>query len=461
MRRIRTHALVGTVIAVALLTQGADRYVATWTPGEPPVEVGDLTCYDCNLVLISIDTLRPDHLGCYGYGRPTSPAIDEFCRSAVVFNNAIAPAPSTLPSHASLFTGLIPQHHGAKASTRTPLADEYLTLAELFSAIDFATAAFVDGGQMNPQWNLDQGFDLYNSQSSAAYLMNTFADRVDEAVDWLRTTSPDRYMLFLHTYEVHHPYTPSPEALAAVAPRRAGNMETEFSVQTLRRINNGRIELTGRRLRDIVTTYDAEIRSMDSGFASLLEGLRQRPDWDRTVVVLLSDHGEEFSEHERVGWHSHTLYDELLRVPLVIRLPGEALAGRRVDEMVRLIDVAPTIADLFDLPGIAYEGTSLLSLAAGHGRAVVPSTIAQRDRWQEQHPTALRTPRWKLYSGQLFDLLTDPAEQIDQAARHPTVVAALEAEIERLISAATPMPTDSIEIDDDLREQLRSLGYIQ
>lgn len=456
-------------LLLAGLAHGADRLplqrfehrdarLGTFTP-----------CPDCNLLFVSIDTLRPDHLGCYGYERPTSPTLDEFCRDALVFDNAFAHAPSTLPSHASMFTSWIPPHHGAKASGRKPLPTEALTLAEVLHATGWTTAAFTDSGQMSSRWQLDQGFEHYDQQSGNAYLMNSFSERVDEAVTWIEQQDGNRWFLMLHTYEVHHPYTPHENTLhllmrsdPLLARSDPATVTTPIPIRMLGRLNNGRDRLTVPLLRDIVLNYDAEIRSMDTGFAQLLAWLRESGQYERTVIVFTSDHGEEFSEHKRVGWHSHTLYDELLRVPLVIRFPDGQGAGQRTSVTARGIDLMPTVLEALAVPDPGtLQGSSLVGRVAAGAAGHDPVLIAERDRWQEKHPKAIRTRRWKLYANQLFDLLVDPAEKIDFAARYPVVVASLEARLESRLTSTPPMASEAIELDPALREQLRSLGYIQ
>ncbi len=162
-----------------------------------------------NLVVVSVDTLRADHLGCYGYPRPTSPEIDRFRRDAALFEQAIAQAPSTLPSHASLLTSLVPQRHGASWAARRALPEEVVTLPEVLRRHGYRTAAFTGGGQMHPSNGLAQGFDLYRVTGPLP-----LAETVAAALPWLDEHREGPFFLFLHTYETHHPYPPDPETLA-------------------------------------------------------------------------------------------------------------------------------------------------------------------------------------------------------------------------------------------------------
>ncbi len=451
---------------LAALLAGAD----TSPYSDRPPTSDEARCFDCNVVLISLDTLRRDHVGCFGYERPTTPNIDAFCEEAVVFDNAIAQAPSTLPSHASIFTSLIPPHHGASASGRRPLADELLTMAEILSLSGMATGAVTDGGQTAPSWGFAQGFDVYDGLTTNNYMTRRFSDGVGRATNWVSTLDGAPFFLFVHTYEVHHPYTPTANTLRLM--RRDANVpepdaevaeltKDGIEVATLRKINNDKIELTQPLYDEIVLQYDAEIRSMDNSFGVLIDYLKSSGRYERSLIIATADHGEEFADHDRIGWHSYTLYDELLRVPLAIKFPDSVGAGRRVQDLARGIDLLPTVVDVLgiDNPG-TFEGRSLLE-SAGDERPETLFTIAQRDRWQEKNPLAIRTLRWKLYDNKLFDLIVDPLELVDRSAEQPAIRQMLERNLQAALDTRAPLATESIELDEATLEQLRALGYIQ
>ncbi|MCP4203992.1 MAG: sulfatase [bacterium] len=409
-----------------------------------------------NLILISIDTLRSDHLGCYGYNRPTSPALDRLCEDSVVYSEAIAQAPSTLHSHASIFTSLIPHHHGASWGGRTRLADECLTLAEVAQEAGMATGAFTGGGQMDKIFGLDQGFDSYNQPGT-----RHFYGTVKLAEEWL-AERPDRpFFLFLHTYETHHPYEPQERFLEIFDDDYDGELPDVISVDMLKEINRKKRVLQEGDLQHIVNTYDAEIRSMDEALEHLIVFLRENSLYDDTMIVFTSDHGEEFGEHGRVGWHSHSLYDELLRVPLVIKFPNQHHAGARVSDQVSSIDIAPTVLSALGLPTPEdFQGRDIAPPAVGGeggGRAV----ISRIDRKLGKDIDSIRQPDWKLYRGQLFDLQADPEELWDTALNKPRILEQLRTELDSIVGSRDPCLGDQVVPTGATLDELKALGYLQ
>jgi arylsulfatase A-like enzyme len=436
MVRRRAHAAWGALV-LALVAATGSAGCARTAP-EPH-----------GVLLISIDTLRADRLGAYGHARPTSPAIDAWAREGLLFESVAAAAPSTLLSHASLFTATIPQRHGASHVRRLQPDRELATLAELLRAEGYRTAAFHDGAQLAPEFGLDRGFDLYRETLHPGG-ERRFEATVDEALRWIDAHGARPFFLFLHTYEVHHPYRPTAEAWAAVAP--AGLPRTTVEIAELEAINARRVALTAERNEAIQIAYDAGIRSVDRAFGRLRAGLERRGLWNRTLVALTSDHGEEFGEHGFTGWHSHTLYEELLRVPWIVGGPSVP-RGRRADP-VRSIDIAPT---LLELAGIAappsFEGLSRLRPAP---RTDAFSSVALGET-EPRRFAAIRIGRHKLADGRLFDLVADPGETIDLAARDPGLHRAL---TRRLASLDRARSGPAVELDRPTREQLRALGYL-
>jgi hypothetical protein len=438
-----------------------------------------------HVVVVSIDTLRHDHLGCYGYTPPVSPAIDAFAARSIVFDQAIAHAPSTLPSHASIFTSVIPEHHGAFVFRETGIATGTPTLARVLSSAGFTTAAFTGGGQMAPEYGLDDGFALYAVRPAE----ERFAETVEAALEWWDGATPDRVFLFLHSYEVHHPYTPDPRWLGELSAEYDGPLPDAISVQLLEDINAGRVQINRADLDHIVAAYDAEIRSMDTGWALLIDQLQRRGWLDESLIVFTSDHGEEFGEHGLVGWHSHTLYDELLRVPLIVRFPHGWSGGTRIPQQVRSIDIGPTVLAAIGAPTPqSFQGTNLLSFLGSVTPIPKLPAVSQQDTPRRLQLFSVRTetrklvPRrlhddspfehpglaWKIIRRAyelfrpfvLFNLEEDPGETVDLSARHAGEIERLTKVLDAAVSTAPTGVGRPVDIDDETTRRLRALGYV-
>ena len=438
------------------------------------------------VILISIDTLRADHLGCYGYSRPISPFIDRFRRDAVLFEQAIAQAPSTLPSHASMLSSLWPEDHGAFFMRKNALPDAVLTLPEALADHGYRTAGFNGGGQMAPEFGLGQGFELYEVVGAAAKT----AETVRRAEVWIDAHGEDPFFLFLHTYEIHHPYTPEPEALGELAPAYRGSLPNQISKDLILEINRGERNLEVGDLDYIIAAYDAEIRSMDAAIGQFFAFLRQRDLYDRSLIILTSDHGEEFGERGKVGWHSHTLFDELLRVPLLVKLPASRRGGGRVAAQVRGIDLPPTVLSLLGLPPQGtFDGFDLRHMIEDERFDPELPALSQQDTGVGVDHSSLRVAGWKLYPNRLYQMqrlgsgggrlrylrarlawglgqdrlyqmAQDPAERMNLAGREKAARQRLQELRERLkAERQAPSPTDA-EPNQETLERLEALGYL-
>jgi arylsulfatase A-like enzyme len=410
-----------------------------------------------NIILISIDTLRADHLGCYGYAQHTTPALDAFRREAVLFRTAIATAPSTLPSHASMFTALSPQHHGAAHARNIPLGDRFVTLTEVLRDAGYRTAAFVGGGQLSPEYGLKQGFESYDVVDDG-----TFEQIVARAVQFLQRSNDKPFFLFLHTYEVHHPYWPSPEDSARFASSDATILPSYIDIRLLSDINTRKMQIGPSDRAHIAGEYDAEIASMDRGFQALVTALKRLGIYDDSLIVFTSDHGEEQGEHGFVGWHSHTLYDELLHVPLLVHFPAAQHAGAEIGGVVSGVDVAPLILEATGNPRPAPFDRFSLATTLARGRPPAAPVLL----WRERSPAetveheGLRTADWKLIEGRLYDLRADPLEQRNVAASHPDVVNDLTAQMHALLRQYPRPNTQAIAPDEETAKKLKALGYL-
>jgi arylsulfatase A-like enzyme len=420
-----------------------------------------------NVLLISIDTLRADHLGCYGYPVPTTPNIDAYARErAVLFEAVVAAAPSTEPSHASIFTSLLPSHHGAFLSRRAPLSERFTTLAEIMKQRGYRTLSVNDGEQLDASLGFAQGFDEYvtlpglSQTARFEKTVRTAMRMLDDSADRSRP-----FFAFLHSYEVHHPYTPEKEDYAAIGHRYSGPLPDAIDKPLLARINRGEILLDDADRRHIIAAYDAEIHSMDRAFGFLLSQLERRDLSSCTIVVLTSDHGEEMGERGMMGWHSHALWNEQLLVPLIVGIPEGAFAGKRIRSEVRGIDILPTVLELTGTPPLAVaEGRSVMPLVRGEKDTERPA-VSQQDVPFSPPPTTLRVGPRKLYlrgkesAPLLFDLAADPGEKNDRYQGDEAAEVALKAQLDSILAARPEAQVAPLTGDADLFERLKMLGY--
>jgi len=410
-----------------------------------------------NVILISIDTLRADHVGAYGYQRETTPNVDEFASRAVLFSEAVAPAPQTLPSHASIFTSLIPSHHGGLANFRFKLSEDAVTMAEILQDHGYATISFNDGGVMSESFGFAQGFDLYDSTPRKS----EFSTRVTPAKEWLSQHQDRPFFLFLHTYEVHLPLAPGDSYLELFDSGYAGPLPDYLGGKALRGIRDGDIEINEAELEHIIDLYDATIRSMDDAFQDLIGFLRESGLYDDSLIIFTSDHGEEYGERGRIAVHGPTLFDEVLLVPLIIKFPGDLFASTVVDSQVRSIDILPTVLDVLRIKApTRFDGTSLMDLVGGGTDRHLPALSEARSGTL----ASLRDGAWKVIRGkrtaQLFDLQNDPAEARDLASDNPEQEDRLQALLEQILASQRRVSTPH-EPDDEAIEKLKALGYVE
>ena len=319
-----------------------------------------------SLILISLDTLRADRIGAYGYDRNTTPEIDSASKDGIVFERAVAASSWTIPSHMSMFSGLYPSSHGA-VTVQVKVAADIPLVAELLHAQGYRTFAFTGGGNLSRRHGFHRGFDVFRKKelhrpSGVRGIEGSVRNLID-AVGGLRESEP--FFAFLHTYDIHCPYT-SPEPFLSM-------FQTEGGAERSGRTDCGkkpgeRQEVTEEEASFISNRYDGAVRWVDSGLGRLFSFLKSEGRLDRTVVVLLSDHGEEFLEHGAVG-HQGSLHFELVHTPLIILAPG--FTPGRVGAPVSHVDILPTLLDLLDIPkpeGI--QGRSFVPLMRGRESGV-------------------------------------------------------------------------------------------
>lgn len=398
-----------------------------------------------NLVIIAVDGLRADHLGLYGYARPTSPALDARAASAVVFERAIAQASWTLPSFTTLFSSRDPIDHGINTSLVSAESHGDL-LAEVLRAAGFQTAGFVGGHFLDPIYGLARGFELYRGDGEAVFRF--FPETATQGAEWIRSWGPGRHFLFVHGNDVHPPFDlarqppvmrhvfdagyrgPVDDTLVDYSFVEAFNGEPGQTPRPdpgyLRRVQE--IKNNPRDLAHIVAHYDAQIRESDEAIKPVFEALAAGGHDKDTVVVLMADHGLEFGEKGKLATGYHlTQYQTVIRVPLIVWVPG--LPPRRVPEPVELMDVAPTLLQLLGVPApSSYQGRSLVPLLEGKrepGRLAFSSSSTLGDSRRDPRMFSVQDERFKLiYDADtraltLYDLAQDPDETHDASRRRP------------------------------------------
>lgn len=412
------------------------------------------------VLLISLDTTRADHLGFYGYERPTSPNLDDLAGEALVYDRATATATWTLPSHASVFTGKFAASHGAEYDPEGPLrlssgiqgldawdllragtiSESETTLAEHLRAAGFATGAVVGGPWLKSVFRLGRGFDHYDDRNITTANGRAGEDLTDAALEWLEQTEGPRF-LFLNYFDPHNPFSPP----------------TEFEARLRPKLPIGQQE-------DAVVRYDAEILYMDHHIGRLIQALRDARLYQDTLIVVFADHGELLGEHGDYG-HGDTPFEEVVRIPLLVKDAGPHPETGRSDKRVQLTDVFALILDRVGLP-----------LPAGIQGAVPPTGGHPILVESRVNPLAHRTGDWTaLYDGDLkyisnsygnhmlFDLDSDPREERNLLTARADTGRAMQATIDETLKNLPRRPANrepTQQIDAETQKALKSLGYI-
>jgi arylsulfatase A-like enzyme len=399
-----------------------------------------------HVVLISIDTLRADHMGCYGYSRKTTPNIDALAAESTLFNHAIAPIATTLSSHCTMMTGTTPLHHRVHGNVGYQLDESQITLAELLRDDDFETAGFVGAYVIDSVFGLAQGFDTYDDNLDASHEQPYLNERsagqtTDLANAWLTKHSRDKFFLFIHYYDPHAPHV-----------SHGAHGFPSLPMIAFRQVD----------------FYDSEIAYTDQHVGMVIEHLKRLDLYDSTLLIVTGDHGESFGEHSESG-HGFFIYHSTVHVPLIIKAPGQSTA-RTINNVVGLIDIVQTVCSLTGVEAPDnVQGMDLSNYLQGipppeedrylFSESMQPTTVGAASL------TSLTTNRWKYIHSvrpELYDLLKDPRETenlVDKAPREAQPIRDELLEIlaqydeEGLVTGAKPM-------SDQTLARLRSLGYV-
>ena len=401
-----------------------------------------------NVALITIDTVRADHVGCYGYRQARTPSLDALAREGVLFRTTVASVPLTLPSHCSILTGTYPTLHGVRDNLGYRLGDSPPTLAVLLKGSGYLTAAFVGADVLNPQRGLSRGFDTYSApfqrkmgrDNPIAFnlqdLQRPAEEVVSDALGWMSTQPPSSkpFFIWIHLYDPHTPYEP-PARFRAL-------------------------------LRD---PYDGEIAYADESLGKFFAYLKEHALYDSTLIIATSDHGESFGEHGEYT-HGYFIYDTTLLVPLIIKPPvGSAITPRQIEAPVRTIDISPTVLQVLGIaPPSSMQGSGLLSLMLGRaatsptGAAYCETYYPDEFGWSALR--ALRSGRFKYIDApkpELYDLVADPQEAHNLYPTRQATAHELKSQFETLVARVTPRASPPrAQVSPADIEMLASLGYV-
>ena len=440
-----------------------------------------------NVLIVLIDALRADRLGTYGYHRDTSPNLDKLASEGTRFDAAIAQASWTKPSIASMLTGLYARQTSVSSGAWAQegqegavlvrlLAAKHVTVAEQLAAMGYETGAFGENHHLLPKLGFSQGYLRYDWKQPVhigplRQIVRRFESRFiadwinDRFFDWLDAKEGRKFFAYLHHIDVHWPYeSPAPfSGMFTTAPAPEDFNRSKFMPDKVERLREGGVgEMNPATLRAMSDAYDEGIRYVDDSLGKAFDELRRRGVYDDTLIIVTADHGEEFLEHGLLG-HGESLYDEVIRVPLIVKFPcpGPHCASRVVSSQVELVDVFPTVLGV-----VGADAPANLV-----GRNLANQASESRTAYSElTYRIALRTPQWKwIYdeqddTGELFDLGQDPGEANDLATSEPALRELLSARV--LDFAATHLKDDTVnayavEADERMLENLKALGYVK
>jgi len=389
-----------------------------------------------NVLLVTLDTTRADRLSAYGFQSASMPAIDRLAREGILFQRATTVAPLTLPAHCSLLTGLYPWHHGVRDNADAPLDPSHRTLAEILHGRGFRTAAFIAASVLAADRGLARGFDVYRDTTTSGdagaprRVRRPGNEVIDEALTWLNGHADSPFFVWVHLYDAHAPYrTPEP-------------YRTQYAADP----------------------YEGSLAFVDSQLDRVMHWLDSHQQLSRTLIVVAGDHGESLGDHEELE-HGIFLYESVVHVPLIMRVPG--VAPRRFVAITSLVDVMPTVLGVLRLPGPHVDGLDLAPAIRGVGEPadrVVYSESRYPERFGWSALRAARDGRFKFIDAprpEFYDLETDPFEERNlyttQSARATALARRLDA-FDTLERIPVSGPIDRVPVD--VRARLKALGYI-
>ncbi len=472
------------ILILAALVAGA--FFAVWHGVPKSVKTDE----PLNILLVTIDTLRADHLGCYGNRQIKTPAIDRLAQEGVLFKNVVCQAPLTGPSHASILTGLYPQTHGVRINGY-PLRDRVLTLAKILKISQYKTAGFVSVDFLGDDVSgLGRGFDAFDWPKQVEQPAEAATQK---AIAWLDKNGKDKFFVWIHYYDAHSDYSPPYPYNVMYDPSYAG--QATGSTQFLDQLNKGEIKLSPRDHEHIDALYSGEISYVDRSIGVLLDHLKDTGVYKNTLIIITADHGEALGEHENYFGHSLQLYDPSIMVPLIMVNKSALPSNKRVEAQVESIDILPTALELAGLRAPEeVEGKTLIPLIESRkrpaayrekafsetqnmrwGGLILKDNLADAEKIHEKVKSGkeilrcLRTPRWKFILSQensnrvdeLYGMKDDPEEKINLIYENRDTAEELSKDLKSWMRGEEKSALDeSKPMDEKTLETLKSLGYI-
>jgi arylsulfatase A-like enzyme len=427
-----------------------------------------------NILLITVDTLRADFLGCYGNPQVKTPTIDSLAKQGVLFSTAVCEMSTTTPSHASILTSLTPRVHGILTNS-WKLSDTITTLPEILKLNEYTTGGFVSVRHLERKLGFAQGFDHFDDNFPG--LQRNATQVTNVALDWVSKNQNKKWFIWLHYFDPHTPYEP-PEPFKQLYPAVNNGSKLFGSFSQISAMEEKKLTPTPKDIERLQALYSGEISYVDSELGRLFDVLNKMGLTKKTIIILLADHGESF-DHDIYANHDQVLYESSVRIPLIIIAPKQIPQGKRIDTLVQSIDIMPTILELLKLkPDTFMQGKSLLGLIRGKKPAPEPTVVIERRYYQNQQDClrrhipvgaryAIRTQNWKYIWSEfapleLYNLGQDPGETNNLIKTQPEIKNKLHQYFDQWLNENNKLRKWAYQkIDEQTAEQLKSLGYIQ
>ncbi len=414
----------------------------------------NISCQECNIIFVSFDTLRADHVSAYGYNKNTTPSIDKFAENGFLFTDAISASSWTLPSSMSWFTGVYPSKHKIlnkytlfspdkqEISNLNTLSPDIETLAEVLKKNGYSTGGFTGGAGVHGMFGYDKGFDTYIDDKDFAGFEYTYP----KAIQWIKENKEKRLLIFLHGYNIHGEYTPDGGYDYRFLDfkyngKLTGSKEEEIELRE-QGLAEGKIFLTKDDVKFLTAIYDEKIQRADAEFSKFVDEYKNLGLLDKTVFILTSDHGEELYDHGRID-HGQTLYEEVIHVPLIITIPS--VKGWKIPDQVRSIDLMLTLLDILGIKPDEnlkqqFQGVSLVSMMKGKDESL--DAFSETDYRYATFKRSLRTnDGWKLITdletevNELYNLSKDNHEKSNLADKMQDMVSKLNNSLKNILNS--------------------------